>query len=124
MSRPDRHALLLAAILALLAGHVDAPGHLACRGFFVSFTSGDSTRLSVGLLAANRSVIPTGGGLIALSVPGVAAAARVGTAGPHRQRRMPFPVSVLPGLGGLAASLDQDLWRWRSRRRRWTGRTT
>jgi uncharacterized membrane protein YoaK (UPF0700 family) len=39
----------LAIVLAMLAGIVDATGYLASGGFFLSFMSGNSTRLSIGL---------------------------------------------------------------------------
>ena len=39
----------MAIILALLAGLVDAIGFLSSGGFFLSFMSGNSTRLSIGL---------------------------------------------------------------------------
>ncbi len=43
----DRRAITLAIGLASLAGYVDACGYLATGGLFVSFMSGNSTRLSV-----------------------------------------------------------------------------
>ena len=63
MSRSDRHALLLALILASLAGYVDALGFLALKGFFVSFMSGNSTRFSIALAGGDRRVAGTAGGL-------------------------------------------------------------
>jgi uncharacterized membrane protein YoaK (UPF0700 family) len=49
MTRLDRNARLMAICFAALAGMVDAIGFLASGGFFLSFMSGNSTRLSVGL---------------------------------------------------------------------------
>jgi len=49
MTRLDRNARLMAVCFAALAGMVDAIGFLASGGFFLSFMSGNSTRLSVGL---------------------------------------------------------------------------
>lgn len=49
MTRLDRNARLLAISFAALAGMVDAIGFLASGGFFLSFMSGNSTRLSVGV---------------------------------------------------------------------------
>lgn len=52
MNRLDRNARLLAVSFAAMAGMVDAIGFLASGGFFLSFMSGNSTRLSVGLVEA------------------------------------------------------------------------
>lgn len=49
MIRYDRHTQALAIALAALAGFVDAVGFIGSGGFFVSFMSGNSTRLGVGL---------------------------------------------------------------------------
>lgn len=51
MTRLDRNARLMAICFAALAGMVDAIGFLSSGGFFLSFMSGNSTRLSVGLAA-------------------------------------------------------------------------
>jgi uncharacterized membrane protein YoaK (UPF0700 family) len=51
MTRLDRNARLMATCFAALAGMVDAIGFLSSGGFFLSFMSGNSTRLSVGLAA-------------------------------------------------------------------------
>ena len=51
MTRLDRNARLMAVGFAAMAGMVDAIGFLASGGFFLSFMSGNSTRLSVGLAA-------------------------------------------------------------------------
>jgi uncharacterized membrane protein YoaK (UPF0700 family) len=49
MTKLDRNARLMAVGFAAMAGMVDAIGFLASGGFFLSFMSGNSTRLSVGL---------------------------------------------------------------------------
>lgn len=49
MHDQNRHARLLALGLAMLAGFVDAMGFLALGGVFVSFMSGNSTRLGAGI---------------------------------------------------------------------------
>lgn len=75
----------MAACLSALAGYVDALGFIAMGGFFVSFMSGNSTRLGVGIEGARESVHwAIAGGLIAAFVAGVV----VGTiAGRFRGRR-------------------------------------
>lgn len=52
MIRYRRRFWVLAAALAALAGYIDAIAFLHLGGFFVSFMSGNSTRLGVGLSSA------------------------------------------------------------------------
>lgn len=67
---------MLALGMAGLAGYTDAIGFLAANGYFVSFMSGNTTRLAVDLVAQPRSAwVPAG--LIAGFVIGVAAGALV-----------------------------------------------
>jgi len=49
LTRLDRRARLFAAAMAAVAGYVDGIGFLTSGGYFVSFMSGNSTRLGVGL---------------------------------------------------------------------------
>lgn len=63
---------VLAACLSALAGYVDALGFIELGGFFVSFMSGNSTRLGVGLEGVRESANwSIAGGLIATFVAGV-----------------------------------------------------
>jgi uncharacterized membrane protein YoaK (UPF0700 family) len=75
--RYGRSARLFAASLSALAGFVDAIAFLALGGFFVSFMSGNSTRLGVGAAAGLADAL-TAGGLIAAFVAGVAAGTLAG----------------------------------------------
>jgi uncharacterized membrane protein YoaK (UPF0700 family) len=77
MIRYSRRIKLLAAGLAALAGFVDATGFLKLGGFFVSFMSGNTTRLAVGLAEGTTSVA-VAGGLIFTFVLGVIAGTFVG----------------------------------------------
>jgi uncharacterized membrane protein YoaK (UPF0700 family) len=98
--RYDRRIRLLAAGLSALAGFVDAIGFLKLGGFFVSFMSGNSTRLAVAV--AQGSAL-TGGGLIAIFVAGVALgslAGRLAGAG-----RAPAVLCLVALLLALAAGL-------------------
>ena len=61
----------LAAALSGVAGYVDAIGFLKLGGFFVSFMSGNSTRLGVGIATGHLSAAATALSLIALFVGGV-----------------------------------------------------
>lgn len=49
MTRLDRRERIMATGFAAMAGMVDAIGFMASGGFFLSFMSGNSTRLSIGL---------------------------------------------------------------------------
>jgi len=49
MLRYDRRVRVLAACFSGVAGYVDAIGFLVTGGFFVSFMSGNTTRLGIGL---------------------------------------------------------------------------
>ena len=53
MIRFDRSHQLLAVGVAILAGFVDAIGFVESGGFFVSFMTGNSTRLAVGVAEAD-----------------------------------------------------------------------
>jgi uncharacterized membrane protein YoaK (UPF0700 family) len=69
----SRRNLALACTLSALAGYVDGIGFLHLGGLFVSFMSGNSTRLGVFLAAAHWSDAAQAIGLIALFVIGAAA---------------------------------------------------
>ncbi len=72
MKRYDKPIWMFAAGLSALAGFVDAVGFIELGGFFVSFMSGNSTRLGVGLAAAGPAAA-LAAGLIASFVGGVVA---------------------------------------------------
>jgi uncharacterized membrane protein YoaK (UPF0700 family) len=68
----QRRNLALACALSALAGYVDGIGFLHLGGLFVSFMSGNSTRLGVNLAAGDWSNAAEAIGLIALFVVGAA----------------------------------------------------
>lgn len=92
------------------AGYVDAIGFLKTGGFFVSFMSGNSTRMAVDL--AKRSGAATLGlGLIAAFVAGVTAGAVVGrTATCRRTATILGMVSLL--LAAASATLMVGSFPW------------
>ena len=101
MTSYHRRAQILAACLAALAGYVDAIGFLATGGFFVSFMSGNSTRMGIGLTQEN----PAGAiaaGLIGAFLFGVIVGALAGNAA-GRWRRTFVLILVTMGLTGGAA---------------------
>ena len=108
MNRTDLRILLLAAGLAALAGLVDAIGFLALRGFFVSFMSGNSTRLAVGLAGGDRHVAAVAGTLIILFVAGVTTGELVCRLTGRRRHRLLGAVALLLALAALAASLGSE----------------
>jgi uncharacterized membrane protein YoaK (UPF0700 family) len=72
-----RRDIALACTLSALAGYVDGIGFIHLGGLFVSFMSGNSTRLGVSLAEANWPGAATACGLIALFVTGAAAGSLV-----------------------------------------------
>ena len=66
----DRLRVALATSLAFLAGIVDALGFLALGGFFVSFMTGNTTRLAVGLAEHHLAEAAEGAGILALFITG------------------------------------------------------
>jgi uncharacterized membrane protein YoaK (UPF0700 family) len=91
---------LLATGLAALAGFVDATGFIHLDGYFVSFMSGNSTRLAVGL-ASWSDEAALAGGLIASFVAGVVLGSLVGGwAGGHSRAAV---LGLVAGLLAIAA---------------------
>jgi uncharacterized membrane protein YoaK (UPF0700 family) len=77
MLRYERRHHVMATGLAALAGFVDALGFLELGGLFVSFMSGNSTRMAVGSLTAAQSSL-VAASLITAFLTGVVAGALVG----------------------------------------------
>lgn len=100
---------MLATCASALAGFVDAIAFIALGGFFVSFMSGNTTRLAVDL-ASGTTAAAAAAGLIATFVAGVVAGSLVGRlAGPRRRPAVFALVAVLlaaaAGLSGAGATL-------------------
>jgi uncharacterized membrane protein YoaK (UPF0700 family) len=72
----SRRNVVLACALSALAGYVDAIGFLHLGGLFVSFMSGNSTRMGVSLADAHWQNAAEAFGLIVLFVIGAAAGRR------------------------------------------------
>ncbi|WP_188583376.1 YoaK family protein [Azorhizobium oxalatiphilum] len=105
MVRYKRRFWVLAACLSALAGFVDAIGFVKLGGLFVSFMSGNSTRLAVGL-ATGSHVAVIAGSLIFAFVVGVVLGTMAGNAA--RARRKPAVLSLVGVMLALAAVLDQQ----------------
>lgn len=95
-----RRDQMIAAALAGLAGYVDAIGFIASGGFFLSFMTGNSTRLGVGL-SQQGQVAALAAGLLAAFVAGVMLASLLGTR--LRRRRQRGQLLLVAGLLGTAA---------------------
>jgi len=104
-----RRLRLLAASLSALAGFVDAVAFVGTGGFFVSFMSGNSTRLGVGL-ARDLQAAGIAGALIAAFVGGVVLGSLVGRAAGARQR--PVVLGLVTLLLVLAAVAGARAGSW------------
>jgi uncharacterized membrane protein YoaK (UPF0700 family) len=112
MIRYRRSIRGFAICLSAVAGYVDAVGFIALGGFFVSFMSGNSTRLAVGLAGRSQDAV-IAGGLIASFLAGVVlGSASGGLAGVRRPAAILgltaaalAAASVLASVGARAAAL-------------------
>lgn len=96
----SRRGVMLAASLSALAGYVDAVGFMTLGGFFVSFMSGNSTRLGVGLAMGDGGMAATAFGLIALFVVGVVIGATVARRFGEERRSAVLAVEAVLLLAG------------------------
>lgn len=102
MVRYDMRIRMLAASLSALAGFVDAVGFVQLGGFFVSFMSGNTTRIGVGFSErAGDAVIA--GGLILSFVAGVVVGSLAGRRAAAARR--PAVLALVAALLGVAALL-------------------
>src|SRR5215469_18816051 len=69
----EGRGLVLAGLLAALAGFVDATGYLHLSGLFVSYMSGNSTQLAIAFGQGDLGEAGTNSELVALFVLGAAA---------------------------------------------------
>lgn len=107
MTRYDRRAQALAACLSTLAGYVDGIAFLALGGFFVSFMSGNTTRLGVGLAEHGPHAL-LAGALILAFVTGVCAGSLTGRrAG---ERRWTAVLALVGAMLSGAALLGMAGW--------------
>jgi uncharacterized membrane protein YoaK (UPF0700 family) len=99
----------LACALSALAGYVDGIGYLHLGGLFVSFMSGNSTRMGVSLAAGNFAAAAEALGLIALFVAGAACGSLIVLGrGIHRQPWLLAAETLLLIAAGLAHSPGFD----------------
>lgn len=101
MHRLDRSRRRLAIALSALAGFVDASGFVANGGYFISFMSGNSTRMAVDVVThPDHALVPAG--LILGFVLGVALGTLLAArAGAGRKVAVLGMVAALLALGAL-----------------------
>jgi uncharacterized membrane protein YoaK (UPF0700 family) len=104
----SRREIGLAACLSGVAGYVDAVGFLKLGGFFVSFMSGNSTRLGVGLGLTALEQAGRAASLIGLFVLGVIVGALVARAGGARRGPVLALVAALLTTAATAFSFPMD----------------
>ena len=104
MLRYGRDMQVLAMGYAMLAGAVDAVGFLKSGGLFVSFMSGNSTRLAIGV-AQTATIAAAAAGIIALFVAGVILNVLVSESAPAGRRKLVATIGVVVALV-LAAIMD------------------
>lgn len=102
MQRYDRRVRALAACFSGVAGYVDAIGFLVTGGFFVSFMSGNSTRLGIGL-AEGSSSAGIAAALIVTFVVGVMTGAITGRIA--KVHRRPAVLGLVTALLAAAVGL-------------------
>ena len=105
MHRYEHRPRALAMGLAMLAGFVDALGFLQLGGLFVSFMSGNSTRLAVGTVAGSPAA-PLAAGLILSFIAGVTGGVLAGqAAGRWRKQAVLALVTLLLATAATIASI-------------------
>jgi uncharacterized membrane protein YoaK (UPF0700 family) len=88
--------------LSALAGYVDGIGFLHLGGLFVSFMSGNSTRMGVSLAQGHWQNVAEALGLIGLFVTGAAAGSLIVLGrGAHRQSRVLLAEALLLAIAAL-----------------------
>lgn len=100
MTRLESRARLFACLLSALAGFVDAIGFIRSGGFFVSFMSGNSTRLAVGVVEHLRDAL-VAGAIILSFVAGVIGGTLLGSR--FEERRAATVLLFIAALLGSAA---------------------
>ena len=105
MRRYDRPFIAAAIGLAALAGFIDALGFVGLGGFFVSFMSGNTTRLGVAMGNAAWPAMVRGGGLILTFLAGVMGGTLLAHALPRW--RKPAVLAAVTAILAVAALCHQ-----------------
>lgn len=111
--RQPRRTIAAAALLALVAGYVDALGFLATGGLFVSFMSGNSTASAVDLWQGALPVAALGGALVVSFVAGVTAAGIIARSVRHgRSRVLLLVIAAMLVLSELLRAFYPEAGAW------------
>ena len=102
----SRRNVALACALSALAGYVDGIGYLQLGGLFVSFMSGNSTRMGVAIADAHWQTAAEALGLIALFVVGAAAGSLI-VLRAHRQPLVLLAEALLLAAAALTYTFGQ-----------------
>lgn len=101
--------IALACALSAVAGYVDGVGFIHLGGLFVSFMSGNSTRLGVSLADGRWAAAAEAVGLIALFVLGAGAGSLIVRGrGRYRQAIVLLVEAMLLALAALSYAWDQS----------------
>lgn len=104
VTRLQARARLFACLLSAIAGFVDAVGFIRTGGFFVSFMSGNSTRLGIGI-SASIATASIAAGIVVAFVAGVVCGSLVGDkAGTRRPAAVLLLVSALLACSAVLQS--------------------
>jgi uncharacterized membrane protein YoaK (UPF0700 family) len=103
----SRRNIALACALSALAGYVDGIGYLQLGGLFVSFMSGNSTRMGVALAHGHWQTAAEALGLIVLFVIGAAVGSLI-VLRAHRQPLVLMAEALLLGAAALAYTFGQS----------------
>ena len=107
---PERRGLVLAGLLAALAGFVDATGYLHLSGLFVSYMSGNSTQLAIALGQGELGEAGTIAELVALFVLGAAAGqVLAGFAGKWHLTWVLIVVAILLAIAGALGTSPEPM---------------
>ena len=100
----------MAVLLAALAGYVDSIGFLQLGGLFVSFMSGNTTRMAAGLAQGDWRLAGTAGLILLLFGAGARLGALVASgARPHTRARVLAVEAALLLAAALAAGLGRPV---------------
>jgi uncharacterized membrane protein YoaK (UPF0700 family) len=102
----SRRNIALACALSALAGYVDGIGFLQLGGLFVSFMSGNSTRMGVSLAQGDWPSVAAALGLVALFVAGAAGGSLIVLGrGVNRQPWILLMEALLLGVAALCYAI-------------------